>query len=337
MENAKEIKKAQKSPNPEDKKKSKNLHKAPWQLGLMRFVFNYPGHLFPALIGRWAYKLWFKTHRSPRPRRELDWFNETNPSIEVIEVGGIPLATYYWENSHYQHPSILKSSAHEKPLVILHHGWTGRGSQMAAFVDPLLQAGFRVLAFDNHAHGETPGKATSIFILSETLQGLAEKVGPVYAIIAHSFGGMVAAHALAQGTQTKKVVSIHDPISQNGFEVQKVVCISSPARFDFLLERFSNSLYLPRKIQQYMINRFKKEYGDDLVERVSATHTSQCLGHIPTLFIHDENDVDVPIFESELFHKAWPHSKIKRTRGLGHRAILYNHEVLEMVTNFIKK
>lgn len=330
MENNKQV------PNPEDNKKSKNLHKAPWQLGLMRFVFKYPGRLLPSLMGRWAYRLWFKTHRSPRPRRELDWFNQTNPSIEVIEVGGIPVTTYYWENSNHQHDSILKSSQHAKPLVILHHGWTGRGSQMAAFVDPLLQAGFRVLALDNHAHGETPGKATSIFILSDVLQGLAKIVGPVYAIIAHSFGGMVTAYCLAQGRQKKKVVSIHDPVSQNGFEVQKVVCISSPARFDFLLERFSTSLYLPQKIQQYMINRFKKEYGDDLVERVSATHTSQGLGHIPALFIHDENDVDVPIFESELFHQAWPNSTLKRTKGLGHRAVLYNDEVIENSVSFLK-
>ena len=322
--------------NPEDEKKSKNLHKAPWQLGLMRFVFKYPGSLFPSLIGRWAYRLWFQTHRGPRARRELDWFKDTNPSIEVIEVSGIPIATYYWENTNHQHPSILSSSNHEKPLVMLHHGWTGRGSQMAGFVEPLLQAGFRVLAFDNHAHGETPGKATSIFILGEIQQALAEKVGGVYAVIAHSFGGMVTAYSLEQGLETQKVVSIHSPEAPNGFTAQKVVCISSPARFDFLLERFSNSLYLPEKIQKYMTTRFQKEYGENLNERVSATHTSQHLGHIPALFIHDENDVDVPIFESELFHKAWPSSKIIRTKGLGHRAVLYNAEVIEKTVNFLK-
>lgn len=320
----------------EDSKKSKNLHKAPWQLGLMRFIFKYLGRLFPSLVGRWAYRLWFQTHRGPRAKRELDWLKDTNPSIEVIEVNGIPLATYYWENTNYDHPSILSSINHKKPLVMLHHGWTGRGSQMAGFVEPLLQAGFRVLAFDNHAHGETPGKATSIFILSEIQQALAEKVGGVYAVVAHSFGGMVTAYSLNQGIKTKKVASIDSPSSPIGFSAQKVVCISSPARFDFLLERYTKSLYLPWKIQQYLVNRFKKEYGDDLLERVSTTHTSQNLGHIPALFIHDENDVDVPIIESELFHKAWPNSKIIRTKGLGHRAVLYDAEVIEKTVNFLK-
>lgn len=322
--------------NPEDKKKSKNLHKAPWQLGLMRFIFKYPGAIFPSLIGRWAYRLWFQTHRSPRPKRELDWLASSNPNIQAIEINSIPVATYYWESLSNDNPAIQNSANKDKPLVMLVHGWTGRGSQMAAFAEPLLQAGFRVLAFDNHAHGETPGKATSIFILSEIQQGLAEKVGGVYAVVAHSFGGMVTAYSLEQGTETKKVVSIHSPTSHNGFEVQKVVCLSSPARFDFLLERFTKSLYLPEIITKYMMNRFKKEYGDNLVESVSATHTSQSLGHIPALFIHDENDVDVPIFESELMHKAWPNSGIKRTKGLGHRAVLYNEQVIESTVNFIK-
>ena len=299
----------------ENQKKSKNLHKPAFVLKLFRFIFKYIGALFPRLIGRWAYHLWFQSHRSSViPKREQNWL-KTASRIEAIDVvinefgiGTLPVMTYYWENTDKN-----------APLIMLVHGWTGRGSQMGAFAEPLLNAGFSVLAFDNHAHDKTPGKATHIFIQSAVQLAIAEKFGPVYGVVTHSFGGMVTPYSLNHGMQT-----------------QKMVCISPPARFDFLLERFSESLHLPKSIQRYMTKRFIKEYGENLEDRVSATSTSQSLGHIPVLIIHDEDDLDVPISEAELLHQAWPHSIMQRTHGLGHRRILYNPQVIENTVNFLK-
>ena len=300
----------------ENQKKSKNLHKPVFVLVFFRFIFAYIGALFPSLIGRWAYQLWFKTHRSSTiPQREQDWL-KTATRIEAVDLvineyglGTLPVMTYYWENT----------ATENAPLVMLVHGWTGRGSQMGGFAAPLLKAGFRVLAFDNHAHDNTPGKATDLFKQSAVQCALAKKEGPIQAIITHSFGGMVTAYSLNQGLNT-----------------QKIVCISSPSHFDFLLARFSTSLHLPKSIQNYMIKRFKNKYGDDLVERVSSTNTSKALGHIPALLIHDADDVDVPISESEQLHQAWPNSQMIRTTGLGHRRVLYDPQVIEYAVNFLK-
>ena len=302
----------------ENKKKSKNLHKPAMVLILFRFIFEYIGVLFPSLIGRWAYRLWFQTHRSSTiPQREQAWL-KTASRIEAVTleinaygVGTLPVMTYYWEND--------TDKSKNAPLVMMVHGWTGRGSQMGAFVAPLLKEGFRVLAFDNHAHDKTPGKLTHIFLQSAVQRALDEEFGPIYAIVAHSFGGMVTPYSLNEGMKT-----------------QKVVCISPPSHFDFLLARFSKSLHLPKSIQSYMVNRFKKEYGDNLVERVSSTNTSKGLGHIPVLIIHDEDDEDVLISESEQLQQAWSNSQMIRTKGLGHRRILYNTQVIENTVNFIK-
>lgn len=295
--------------NKQSSRKSKTLHKPPFVLMVFRLIFMYLGAIFPNLIGRWAYKLWFITHRSATPKREENWIRSAN-KVETIDVNGLKVMTYYWETNN----------AENEPLVMLVHGWTGRGSQMGAFAAPLLKAGFRVLSYDSHSHGQTPGKTSTIFKQSEVQQGLAEKFGPIYAVVAHSFGGMVTPYSLSNGMQT-----------------QKVVCISPPSRFNFLLERFSNTLHLPKRVQRYMVNRFKKEYGNDLAERVSSTTTSLQLGHIPLLIIHDDDDQDVPISESELLHQAWPNSVMQRTNGLGHRRVLYNPQVIENTVNFLKQ
>lgn len=293
--------------------KSKNLHKPPIVLSFLRFMFRYLGLIFPSLMARWASHFWYKTHRIDTLPRELKWLHSArtkavNIHCDRLKTNPLAVMTYYWQNE--------KADA---PLVMLVHGWTGRGSQMAAFAQALLKAGFSVLAFDNHAHAQTAGKSTDIFIQSEVQQKVNEMFGPAYAIIAHSFGGMVTPYSLNHGMQT-----------------QKVVLISPPARFYYLMERFSQSLHLPEKVQQKMIKSFKQEYGDNLTEHVSATYTSKQLGHIPALIIHDEDDKDVPISEGELLHQSWPNSKMIRTRGLGHRRILYDSQVIENTVNFIK-
>lgn len=298
----------------ESKKKSKNLHKPVLVLSVFRFIFKYLGALFPSLIGRWAYKLWFSVHRSKSiPRREQNWL-KTATRIEAVDlainefgVETLPVMTYYWENTNVN-----------APLIMMVHGWTGRGSQMGAFVEPLLKEGFRVLAFDNHGHDKTPGQATHIFLQSAVQRALAKEIGDIYAIITHSFGGMVTTYSLNHGLKT-----------------QKMVCISPPSRFDFLLERFQKSLHLPQGILNYMTKRFENEYGGNLDERVSAIANSRQLGAIPALIIHDEEDEDVLISESELLHQAWPNSELIRTQGLGHRSILYNTQVVENTINFI--
>lgn len=293
--------------NRESQRKRKNRRKPPLVLIFMRLVFSTVGVVMPAIVGRWSYRLWFMTRRNPAPKREQKWL--ASARTERIRINDHEVMTYHWADD---------KNGPDVPLVMMLHGWGGRGSQMGAFAAPLLQAGFRVMAFDNHAHGQTDGKASTIFIQSEIQRALVDKLGPVHALVCHSFGGMVSAYSLNQGMQANKVV-----------------CISSPSRFEYLLERFSLVLNLPSGIQRYMMKRFDQDFGEGLSERVSATSTSRQLGAIPALLIHDEEDYDVPISEAEYLQASWPNAELLRTRGLGHRRILYNDEVIEKTVKFV--
>lgn len=281
--------------------------KPPLQLEMLRLFFKIFGSLFPRLAGWLAYRLWFGTRRFPMPKREQDWLKSAKS--EAMYIDGLPVMTHYWENT----------ADSDAPLVLLVHGWDGRGSQLGAFAEPLLQAGFRVLAYDNPAHGQTPGKTSTLLIHSEVQQALVNKIGPLYAIVAHSFGGMFSAYSLSKNMQAKKVV-----------------CISAPTDFMYLVERYCGILRLPQKVKANIIERINRQFGEDIAQRVSATTTSQVLGHIPALIIHDEDDRDVPITQSENLQQHWPGSQLFRTAGLGHRRILYNPQVIENTVNFLK-
>src|SRR5215212_7536071 len=65
----------------------------------------------------------------------------------------------------------------EGPAVLLMHGWGGARAQMTGFVEPLLGAGYRVVAYDQPAHGESDGKMTNLLEIALTMDLIAQHEG----------------------------------------------------------------------------------------------------------------------------------------------------------------
>ena len=68
----------------------------------------------------------------------------------------------------------------------------------------------------------------------------------------------------------------------------------------------------------------------ELRGRLLAPRMSQ-----PLLVVHDEDDVDVPWQDGKTYAEAWPDSTLLTTRGMGHRRILREEEVLHAVAEFL--
>src|SRR5919106_571676 len=77
------------------------------------------------------------------------------------------------------------------PVVLLMHGWGGARAQMTGFVDPLLFAGYRVVAYDQPAHGESDGKMTNLLEIAPTMDLIVKKEGNFDVVLAHSFGTLI--------------------------------------------------------------------------------------------------------------------------------------------------
>ena len=84
------------------------------------------------------------------------------------------------------------------PAILLMHGWGGARAQMTGFVDPLLSAGYRVIAYDQPAHGESDGRTTNLLEIAPSMDLIAEKEGPFQAVVAHSFGTLITSYALVE-------------------------------------------------------------------------------------------------------------------------------------------
>jgi pimeloyl-ACP methyl ester carboxylesterase len=272
----------------------------PFALRLMRFLFSRAGYLFPRLMGRWAYHLWFRTRRYPdraAGRRALQ-----SAVRETLPVDGLPVAVYCWGDG---------------PVVLFVHGWSGRGTHVAAFIRPLQQAGYRVIAVDAPGHGETPGKRTNILECARVLQAVVQQYGPVHGVITHSFGGMVLAYAMAQGLQAGRVV-----------------CIAAPARVEFLVERFASIMAMPDAVVANLKARLEQRFDANIWEML-ATDANAARLDAPALVIHDEDDSSVPWQQGRLIADAWPGAQFVMTQGLGHTRILRDPAVIERVSGFI--
>jgi pimeloyl-ACP methyl ester carboxylesterase len=272
----------------------------PPSLRVLRLLFSIVGPVFPRLMGRWAYALWFRTRRFPESGAGKRIASKAQR--DTLMVDEIPVAVYSWGSG---------------PIVLFVHGWSGRGSQVAAFAEPLVAAGYQVMAIDAPGHGATPGDRTNILECAAALRAFKRRYGPVYGAITHSFGGMVLAYAM-----------------NNGLSVKRVVCISAPAHIEYLLNGFSQTLGIPDAVIADMRRRMDARFPEGYWENISTVVNVRKLD-VPALIIHDENDRSVPWEQGKIIANAWPGARFLKTSGLGHGRILRNQAVVDAAVDFI--
>lgn len=81
--------------------------------------------------------------------------------ISDILVGENMLKTYEWGEG-------------EKTILLV-HGWQSRGTALRSFVPKLKEAGFRVVAFDAAAHGDSSGKRVDLLDYGGAIKALYHK------------------------------------------------------------------------------------------------------------------------------------------------------------------
>lgn len=285
-----------------NQRQKKRNHQFPLSLRFIRKIMSILMHISNSLTIKFAYWLWFRSPKFPTPARELSWAKTARHECMPHKFG--PITYYSWGSG---------------PCVVLVHGWSGRGLQLAAFAAPLVAAGFRVVAFDGPGHGNSPGSRTTIFELQQVLSDLAEKEGPVFGIVAHSFGVLVSALAI-----------------KRKLAVSKLVCISSPSSARYLLQSFCSTFNLSKNVEAGILSRFNVEFGEKLWDDISAIENLRNEKQ-PVLIIHDKEDSYVPCSNSRQLHAAIDTSEMMITTNLGHHRILREPIILEKVTEFMQK
>ncbi len=206
------------------------------------------------------------------------------------------------------------------PAVLLMHGWGGARAQMTSFVEPLLSAGYRVVAYDQPAHGQSDGRITNLLEIAPTMDLIAQQEGNFDAIIAHSFGTLITSYAL---------------VNRNFPPPSKLVYFGAFNRLLDSLPRFQVLANLSDELIEGLRNMIYDNFGRDVLDAiVNETLTPQI--DIPALMFHDVADNVTPIGDSRAIAKAWSSARLIETSGLGHRGALQSKEIHEQVVKFLK-
>ncbi len=289
-------------------------------LRLLRPVIRASSLIAPRLTGRLAFKAFCTP---PRAHQGI------NSGPAVKSMGGrlgraarvsVPfpcgsVSAYVCE----PRPEIARSPAQ---TVILLHGWTGEAATMGAFVAPLLNAGFRVVAYDLPAHGQSTGSELNVPLGVASLEAVARAFAPVHAIVSHSFGGSIALAALA-GTVP----------AQPRVMAQRLAMICPPSSLAQVTRQFGRAIGLSQRGQAALEARIHSVAGTPISAFEGADQLARFGG--PTLLLHCRDDKEVGFANAEMLAGAGSFVRLHAVQGLGHRRILQSRQVAAIVADFV--
>lgn len=275
------------------------------QLTATRGAFRVLDKLAPGVAASWATKLWFTLPKGHGKR------HDHRPRSGAISMVMLPRGR-----------RAVVEAWGEGPTIYLVHGWGGWRGQLGAFVDPLANAGFRVVGFDVPSHGESPpgdmGKGmSSPDDAFSAVRAVADSYGQPAAVVAHSLGAITTITAVQDGLKPARLALIAPSPSPVTYSLQMADALSYGSR--------------TRKILLERVEGLARRPLDD-VEILTARERMPLP---PTLIVHDRADKEVPHDESVRLADEWPTSTLVTTEGLGHQRILADSEVVKQVTSFM--
>ena len=274
----------------------------------VRAIFGILERVAPSLGSRWAVELWC----TPPVLESAMRMPPGVPPGRPIEA--------FWDGHR-----VAGEEWGEGPAVYLVHGWGGQRAHLAVFVKPLVDAGYRVIAFDLPSHNESdpgalaPGRTTAIEC-ADAIAAMIGTHGPAHAVVAHSLGANSTALAAAAGTP-----------------VGRLVAIAPMGEFPLYLDLFAARHNFGPRILKGLHRRLEARIGMQLYE-TNMTHNGRLAGYPPLLLIHDPDDPDSPHATSERVAAAWPGSSLITTKGLGrlaHYRILRHRPAIRAGVDFI--
>jgi pimeloyl-ACP methyl ester carboxylesterase len=237
----------------------------------------------------------FQPSRLPMPSR-YEYLLDSADSYTQLQHGAHSIPVYSWGKG---------------PVILGVHGWAGAGIQFGAWVNPLVEAGYRVVLFDAPAHGRAQGGRTDLFEMAEVTSKVADNVGRVHGILAHSMGCIAAARAIEDGLQAHHLIMLAPPLSL-------------PA----IMDNLGQQLGLSQAVLDVHLRLMEDQFGQTVWEKLDLEVLSRSLTQRGVIVI-DDDDTSIAPDESERVSDNWQTAQVLRTRGLGHHRLLWSPLVID--------
>ena len=221
----------------------------------------------------------------------------------------------------------------KEATIICVHGWEGRGTNFYKFIPKLTSKGFRVLAPDFPMHGKTSGTETGCHVFGFSLNCILNYIKVPAILLVHSLGNGAAC--------TNYYIS--DEKTRN--QIKGFIGIGVPDKFTDYIRNFGNMMGLDDYTNNLFLEKNSERLGIDIKYFVVSDTIKNF--NYPCLIVHDDKDKEVSIEwainSSKYIQPKYQTYKIgdkeypclHKTSGLGHRRILRDDGVVDVVVDFI--
>ena len=278
--------------------------KTPLIVYFFRCYFSTLGLLFQTIASKQLVKLFSTPRKRVIKSREEEILATARK--DSIEVGKENIRTYDWGNG--------------EKVVMLFHGWESNAGSLGAFVEPLLEKGYKVISFDAPAHGKSQGRRANLIYFKKTAKAMIEKYGVPDIAIGHSLGAnTIIMTSFEEDVIFRKTILIA-PLNRlmSVFEEMKAILKLTDKLFGRFIDQFS-------LVSGYSLRPFYfHNYGKESKLR-------------DVLLLHDENDRITSFSHAIEMAKNWNAIRLKKITGSGHYKILWSEEVLESVMQYVEE
>lgn len=272
-------------------------------LAMLRAANRLGGQLAPDATARRAARLLCTPFADGRERARAA--DEGGARREDLKIGGRRVAAYHWGDTTAQ------------PRVLLAHGWSSYALRFLPWVRALRDAGYAVIGFDQPGHGFSDAGRCTLACFARTLRGVADRFGPLDAIVGHSMGGTATMLALADGSVARRAV-----------------LIAPAADPDATTARFARRVGLVGGIVPRIQRCLEVQTGVSVRELTAHLRVRSL--SVPALVIHDLADTEVPWEEGESYARHWPGARLLSTTGLGHSRIVNDPASIDAGLRFLR-
>lgn len=196
------------------------------------------------------------------------------------------------------------------PRVLLVHGWSGAAHQYYPLMQALAEQGFTALAYDQPAHGDSPGSQTHLPAFEQAFDDIIASQSDVIAVVAHSMGAAGVLQSKHYGHRCPLVLIA--PVLNYVENTYQTVARSG----------YSMALF------EQVIRQIEHEYAAPMADIDPVSRLSDRPGE--TCIIHDPNDRLAKFAISQQVAKQSPRVSLHQAPNLGHGRIMASDLVRQL-------
>jgi pimeloyl-ACP methyl ester carboxylesterase len=204
----------------------------------------------------------------------------------------------------------------EGPAVLLVHGWQDDHTLWSPLLDVLRGRGRAAVAFDLPAHGLSEGELCLGSEAADGIHAVAAALGPLDALVAHSFSANAS------------LLALHERL-----DVARAVLIAPPLGTANRWLRWADRVGVSHEVALAAQARYQARIGRERAE--FDTRAALAGVEVELLVVHSADDERMPVDDTRAVMAARPSHELHVVEGLSHRQTARDPAVVGRIADFV--